>query len=170
MTQHFSNFTLCNDNERSGSLGSFVGDFRIGFGERGPMEQRQNFKWVMLLSSHIHVLVSIFFMSLTSDGALALIASLSLFFFFFFLFFFWGPLSRHMEVLRLGVELELQLPAYTTATTTPNLSCVCNLHCSSLHFQILNPLSRAKVWTHVLMDSSWSRYHWAAVGTPLCFF
>ena len=36
-----------------------------------------------------------------------------------FLFFcFLGPHSQHMEVPRLGVELELQLPAYTTATAT----------------------------------------------------
>ena len=32
----------------------------------------------------------------------------------FFLSFFLGPLSQHMEVLRLGVESELQPPAYTT--------------------------------------------------------
>ena len=37
----------------------------------------------------------------------------------------------HMEVPRLGVELELQLPAYVTATATPDLSLVCNLHYSS---------------------------------------
>ena len=30
-----------------------------------------------------------------------------LFFFFFFVFFFLGPLPRHMEVPRLGVESEL---------------------------------------------------------------
>ena len=29
------------------------------------------------------------------------------------------------------VELELQLPAYTTATETPDPSCVCDLHHSS---------------------------------------
>ena len=32
---------------------------------------------------------------------------------------FLGPHLRHMEVPRLGVELELQLPAYTTATAMP---------------------------------------------------
>ena len=36
----------------------------------------------------------------------------SLFFFFVFL----GPHPWHTEVPRLGVELELQLPAYTTIT------------------------------------------------------
>ena len=35
-------------------------------------------------------------------------------------FFFLGPHQRHMVVPRLGVEAELQLPAYTTATATPD--------------------------------------------------
>ena len=41
---------------------------------------------------------------------------------FLFLFSFLGPHLQHMEVPRLGVELELQLPAYTTATATPKLT------------------------------------------------
>ena len=47
-------------------------------------------------------------------------------FFFFFFFVFLGPHPRHMEVPRLGVELELQLPANTTATATQYLSHICN--------------------------------------------
>ena len=38
------------------------------------------------------------------------------FFFFFFFFSFLGLHLQHMEVPRLGVNLELQLPAYITAT------------------------------------------------------
>ena len=45
---------------------------------------------------------------------------------FFFLAFL-GLLLWHMEVPRLGVELELQLAAYTTATETPDLSPVRDL-------------------------------------------
>ena len=37
-------------------------------------------------------------------------------------FFFLGPHLRHMEVPRLGVESELQLLAYTTATATQDPS------------------------------------------------
>ena len=53
--------------------------------------------------------------------------------FFFLSFFlgggvFLGPHLQHTEVPRLGVESELQLLAYTTATATPDLSCICNLH------------------------------------------
>ena len=54
-----------------------------------------------------------------------------LFFFLFFLFFFLWPYLQHMEVSGLGVKSELQLLAYATATTTQDLSHVCNLHHSS---------------------------------------
>ena len=37
---------------------------------------------------------------------------------FFFFLVFLGPQPWHLEVPRLGVEAELQLPAYTTATAT----------------------------------------------------
>ena len=61
-----------------------------------------------------------------------------------------------MEVPRLGVKSELQLPAYTTATATPDLSCILNLcHSSQLH-RILNQLSGARDPTCVLMDTSHS--------------
>ena len=45
---------------------------------------------------------------------------------------------------RLGVELELQLPDYIGATAKPDLSRVCDLHHSSHHRWILNPLSEAR--------------------------
>ena len=49
-----------------------------------------------------------------------------------YLFFsFLRLLLWHMEVPRLGAESELQLPAYTTATATPDLSHICDLHHSS---------------------------------------
>ena len=41
-------------------------------------------------------------------------------------FVFLGPHTWHMEVSRLGVQTELQLPAYTTATQDPR--CVFDLH------------------------------------------
>ena len=50
--------------------------------------------------------------------------------FFFFFFVILGLHPWPMEAPRLGVKLELQLPAYATATATPDLSHVCNLHCS----------------------------------------
>ena len=44
---------------------------------------------------------------------------------FFFFLVFLGPYLQHMEVPRPGVELELQMSAYTTATATQDLSCIC---------------------------------------------
>ena len=77
---------------------------------------------------------------------------------FFFLVFL-GPNLQHMEVPRLGVDLELQLLAYTTATATWDLSGVCNLYRSSWQCQtLINLLSMARDRTCVLMDTSWIRY------------
>ena len=59
--------------------------------------------------------------------------------FFFFFFVFLGLHPRHMEVPSLGVQSELQLPAYARATTMPDPSCVCDLPYSSQQHQILNP-------------------------------
>ena len=43
-------------------------------------------------------------------------------------FFFLGLHLQCMEVPKLVVKSELQLPAYTTATAKPDLSRICNLH------------------------------------------
>ena len=62
-----------------------------------------------------------------------------------FFFFFLGPHLWHMEVPRLGVELELQLQALATAMATPDLRHICDLCRSFLQqCQILNPLSEAR--------------------------
>jgi len=60
---------------------------------------------------------------------------------YFILFVFLGLHPQHMEVPRLEAEVELQLPACTTAPATQGLSCICDLHHSSQQCQILNPLS-----------------------------
>ena len=50
---------------------------------------------------------------------------------FFFLFCFLMPYPQHMEVPRLGVETEQQLPATAIATAMQDLSHICDLHHSS---------------------------------------
>ena len=88
--------------------------------------------------------------------------------FFFFLPFFFFNLRlhpQHMQVPRLGVELELWLLAYATATSTPDPSHLYNLHHSSLQHWILNPLSGARDWTCVHMDTSQIRFCWAIMGS-----
>ena len=71
-----------------------------------------------------------------------------------------------MGVLRLGVESELQFPAYPTATATPDPSCICDQHHSSWQCWILNPLSEARDGTCILMDASQVCYHRATMGIP----
>ena len=68
------------------------------------------------------------------------------------------------------VESELQLPAYATATTMWDLSLVCDLHHSSPHHWILNPLSKTRDWTLVLRDTSQVHYCWSTMGTPTSKF
>ena len=92
---------------------------------------------------------------------------LFIYLYFIYLFLaFLGLHLQHMEVLRLVVESELQLPAYATAIATWDLSCVFKLHYSSGQCWILNPLSKARNRTCILVDTSWIRYHWATTGTP----
>ena len=59
-----------------------------------------------------------------------------------------------MEGHRLRVELELELPAYTTAAATSEPSQVCDLHHGSWQRQILNPQSKARDGTRNLMVPS----------------
>ena len=60
-----------------------------------------------------------------------------------------------MEVHRLGVESELQLPAYATDTAMQDPRRVLDLHHRSLTAMLdLKPLSNARDLTHVLMDTS----------------
>ena len=72
---------------------------------------------------------------------------------FYFLFLFLGLHLWHVEVLRLGVKSELQLPDYTTVTATPDPSSIWDLHHNLGQWLILNPLSEARDQTCVLTDT-----------------
>ena len=90
--------------------------------------------------------------------------------FWFLLLVFLGLHLQQIEVPRLGVESELQLPAYITATATWDPSCVCNLHHSSWQCWILDPRSEAKDWTRIHVDPSRVCFCCASLGTPRGFF
>ena len=84
--------------------------------------------------------------------------------------FFIGFLGLHlwcMEVPRLGVQLELQLLDYFTATAISDPSHVCKLHHSSRKCWILNLLSEARDETCNLMVPSQIRFHCTKTGTPI---
>ena len=63
---------------------------------------------------------------------------------FSFFLIFLGLYLWHIEVPRLGVELELQLLACTTDTETQDPSYVYNLYHNSRPQWIFNPMSKAK--------------------------
>ena len=87
----------------------------------------------------------------------------------FFFFCFFGPPPKHMEVLRLGIKQELQLPAYTPATAMRDLSRIYDLLHSTRQRRILDPLNKARDRSHILRDTSQVRFH-CATGTPLSSF
>ena len=95
-------------------------------------------------------------------------SSLSLFIYLFIFFVFAGPHPRHMKIPRLWVTSERQLPAYTTVIVTRDPSLFCDLHHGSWQHQILNPLSKARDWTHNLMVPSQIHFRCTTMGTP-CF-
>ena len=66
-------------------------------------------------------------------------------------FGFLEPNPWHTEVLRLGVESELQLPANTIATETPDPSCIFDLYHNSWQRRILKPLNKPRDRTYNLM-------------------
>ena len=85
---------------------------------------------------------------------------------FLLLFFFLRLNPQHMEVPRPGVVVELQLPAYATATATQDLSLVCDLQYSLWKWWILNSLGEASERTCVCWDTSWIHFRCTTTGTP----
>ena len=75
-----------------------------------------------------------------------------------------------MEVPRLRVASELQLPAYNTATGMQDPSHIWDLHHSSWQHQIPNLLSKARDRTLILMDTSWILFCCAATNSLFTFF
>ena len=69
-----------------------------------------------------------------------------------------------------GVKQELQRLAYTTATAMSDPGCICNLYHSSRQHQILNPPSRARDRTCILMDTSWICYLLSHNGNSIIYF
>ena len=69
----------------------------------------------------------------------------------FFFSVFLGLHPRYMEVPRLGVR---NGTVTATATAMLDASCICKLHHNSQQGWILNPLSKARDQTCILIDTS----------------
>ena len=82
----------------------------------------------------------------------------------FFFFFRTTPVAYSSSQARSWMEL--QLLAYATATATQDLRHVCELHHSSRHCWIPDPLSEARDQTHILVDISWICFCCTTTGTP----
>ena len=87
---------------------------------------------------------------------------------YFIFLSFLGLHLWHMEIPRLGVELELRLPAYATVAAIPDPSHICDLLHSSRHLQILNPLIKASDQTCNLMVPSRICFCCTMTETPPC--
>ena len=74
-------------------------------------------------------------------------------FFFLFFFFFLQTHLQHMKIPRIGVESELQLTVYTTATAMLDPSHIHDIRRSLRQCGILNPLSEARDWSCILTDT-----------------
>ena len=72
----------------------------------------------------------------------------------------------HVEIPRLGVELELQLPAYATATATQDLSRVCELRHSSRNARSLTHWVRPRDQPPNLMVPSRIHFHCPTTRSP----
>ena len=91
--------------------------------------------------------------------------------FFFSFLGFLGPYVQHMEVFRLGVESQLQLLTYTTATAVQDLSHVCNLHHTSQQCQIPDTLSTEQGQGLNLNPHGYQQdFCWVTTGTPNTIF
>ena len=75
-----------------------------------------------------------------------------------------------MEVPRLGVKSELQLPAFATATAKWYPRHICDLRHTLQQHQILNPLSKARDRTCILTDTSQVLHLPSHDRTPRGFF
>ena len=75
-----------------------------------------------------------------------------------FFFRFLGSHLQHMDVPRLGVKLELQLPAYTTATAMRDLILSLRPTPQLLATSDPRPTEQGQDRTCILMDTSWIHF------------
>ena len=82
---------------------------------------------------------------------------------------FLGLHSWCTEVPRPGLESELQLLAYGTATAMQEPRHIWDLYHSSWQHQLPDPLREARDGTCILVYTIQIHFHWATTGTPTLF-
>ena len=81
----------------------------------------------------------------------------------YILFFcFSGPYPGNIEVPRQGI--------YTITTATRDPCHICDLYQSSWQLWNPSPLSQARNWTCIFLDTTQIRVRWAMMGTPMYTF
>ena len=85
-------------------------------------------------------------------------------FFFFFCFFRATPAAYGSSQAR--GQIRATAATCATATATQDLGHICDLYHSPQQHRILNPLSKSRDRTGILMDASWVRFRLATTGTP----
>ena len=115
-------------------------------------------------SLHCTLILTFCALSLTVSGNLILPRLTALKIFIFVFFFRATPAALGSS--QLGSNLSGQLRSYATATATWEPRCVGDLHYSSQQCRLLNPLSEARDWTCILMDTCQVHYYQAMTGTP----
>ena len=113
---------------------------------------------IFILQSSI--ILMFFSFPLCFDVSLSVYSMQSFFCFCLFVFCLLGSHQGHMEVPRLDIELELQLPAYATTIATWDPSHhICSLYHSSWQSGIPNPLSKPRQdQSRILKDTSRIRF------------
>ena len=76
----------------------------------------------------------------------------------------WVEIAQSLVVNFVVFRREVELQSFYSAILIP--TCACNLHHSSQRCQIPKPLTEARDWTHIFLDTSQVRYCWAMMGTP----
>ena len=120
-----------------------------------PTSSHYKEKFCFSFLSYLYKMMDIYWIYCGNHFTMYVGQIIILYIYLFIYLFILGLHLKHMEVPRLGIESQMKMPAYATATATPDPSHICDLYCSLQQYQILNPLSEARDWTCILMDTSW---------------
>ena len=137
-------------------------------GKKKSLSSQSLYMWAISNNRYLTLLNSHYF---PSPARLHNHVFISFFFFLFFVFCLFRAIpAAYGGSQARGLIGATELPAYTTATATPEPSHVCNVHHSSQQCQIVNPLSEAMDRTRNFIVPGWIRFCCSTTGTPPCVY